>query len=202
MMKKVFIILLIALVVSVTIGSCAAADPGYHEVIESDFKDGEGNVISTGSVDKQTTVILELAQSFEVTIPEQIIFKDNGEGEYAGLGVVSATVHLLNPDHRLTVSVASDSYDDVNACWVLKETNSGSNKVNYLMKNGATDEDHLNIQAPSNLVTPNVPIITINGVTSDTSYLHLKIKDKMETVVTGSYEDLLTFTVNVVDLTP
>ena len=193
-MKKVLMILLSTMLVLSMVGMVSAA---------TQVSVGDLDVDSSKEVTVKVTVGLE--QSFTVTIPGDINLNDDAiPGTYTGYDTLSATVHLLNPNTKLVVSISSDNVEGhisgQSNYWKLK-SDGGDKEVLYIIASTTGEGDHINENANANWVYEHQPVITLTGPASVTKHLHFKIKDgQFGTVSTGDYSDTLKFKVELLPI--
>ena len=196
-MKKVLMILLSAMLVLSMVGMVSADT----EVSVGDLD------VNTHSKEVNVQVTVGLEQSFTVTIPDSINLNDDVmPGTYTGYDTLSATVHLLNPNTKLVVSIESDNVENhvsgQSNFWKLKST-VGNEEVLYIIASTNGESDHINENANANWVYEGQHVITLNGPASVTKHLHFKIKDgQFDSVSTGDYSDTLKFKVELLPITP
>ena len=191
-MKKLLMILLSAMLVLSMVGMVSAAEV-YIENLDP--------TSNSHSVEVQVTVGLE--QSFTVTIPDSINLNDDlNPGTYTAYDTLSATVHLLNPNTKLVVTIESENVDHQSGqdnYWKLK---SGDKSVDYIIASTTGEGDHINENANANWVYEGTEVISLKGPASVTKHLHFKIKDgQFSTITTGEYSDTLIFKVALLPTT-
>lgn len=195
-MKKVFQILILALLVFSMAGASMAADT------ETPINEGHPALSSgVGATSVTTTVSLHLSQSFTVTLPADFELDDLEEtGTYVAYAPVSATVHLLNSNNVLSVSVKGTTKNDDLKTWILTETNPTSGSTPKTLEYGVrlsdySDQGHVDFSSTLTLLESGAKIIEINSPVTRTKYLHFKLKST--DIQVGNYADTLTFTVAV-----
>ena len=160
--------------------------------------------VTTQSKEVPVQVTVGLEQSFTVTIPDSINLNDDAmPGTYTGYDTLSATVHLLNPNTKLVVSISSENVEGhisgQSNYWKLKSA--GNEEVLYIIASTNGESDHINENANANWVYEGQHVITLNGPASVTKHLHFKIKDgQFGTVTTGDYSDTLKFKVELLPI--
>ena len=196
-MKKVLMVLLGAMLI-LSMSGMVSAD---IEVIP-----GEGFNTSGDSVVHSVPVTVGLDQSFTVTIPSAINLDDTVQtGTYSGYDTLSATVHLLNPQTKLVVTISSDNSSIGDNLWNLTSTTDSSKKVKYIIAETGSSSVHIDENAPGNWLENGEAVLTLTGPTATpmVKHLHFKIKDgQFSSVEPGQYSDTLKFTVSLVSTAP
>lgn len=136
--------------------------------------------ISTDGGSHEVTVTYGVSQSFNVTIPSEITFRESTETV-----TISANDVIIPVNKSLIVSVDSETYD---GRWRLTDTTSTDNFVLY------------DIYTPDNeyRVGGIVPALTVNAGQSQGS-VDLEFVLRASATKAGTYTDTLTFTVDVVE---
>lgn len=186
MMKKAFMILAVAALVLSMAGSVAAVMIDETYLDEDHY--WEGNDTNGGNV----TVKLTLKQAFEVTLPTDFTFSVH-EQYYAANSIFKVSIFRLNASAVLYVNVTSPNSDfDQNLTMV-----DGSKKVEYRMALGDDQYDHIDEGEP--YVKNGGVIFSSSGDDFD-GRIHLKTSKLADAIdATGSYTDVLTFSIRVVE---
>ena len=175
-MKNVLMILISLAVVFAMAGAAGANEVNQ----DSQYK----------SADTQVTYTMN--EGYIVTIPAGVALSMANNAYVAnGSEEISADKVRINAGKVLTVKISGNDYDSDGGNWVLKETNQGSGKLNYTIKN---DQD---TALGNNTVV--LSVLAGHGwdggiFTSVSKILSFKTE---EVKISGSFEDTLTFTVSV-----
>lgn len=192
-MKKVLMVLLGAMLILSMSGMVSA----YTEIIP-----GEGFNTAGQSVEHYVPVTVGLDQSFTVTIPSAINLDDAVHtGIYSGYDTLNATVHLLNPQTKLVVTISSVNSSSGENLWNLTSITDSSKKVKYIIAETGSPSVHIDENAPGNWLENGEAVLTLTGPTATpmVKHLHFKIKEgQFSSVGPGQYSDTLKFTVSLV----
>lgn len=191
-MKNVFMLLLGAMLV-LSMAGVVSAETNPVEITNKTYTEG------TKSADVKVT--LALSQSFEVTIPADIVMTDAHEtGTYSGYDWVNATVHLLNPNTALLVNITSTNVDGHDGSgeeyWNL--IGSDSNKLQYIIASTGSPGTHASLTDSSNWISENEQLIYLSGHGVQNRCLHFCLASQLSSANVGTYEDTLTFNVYLV----
>lgn len=188
MMKKVLLILAVALII-LMVGGVSGAD-----VTQDNIKNLGDNYTVSG-----VEVVLTLDDVFTVTLPTGFVFEKDKDEFYDDNEPVKLYVGRLNETLKVNVSVNSSQYvANPDKLWNLTNKILPSNPaIQYLMKVGSSSTDHIEGAEDPKLVESDDVILS--NSTSQDVYLHVKIpKPSGELFFTGKYTDILTFKVELV----
>lgn len=183
-MKKLFIILLAALLIVSMSGFAVAG-----ELTGKDVAKGNDNMTSQ--------VTLDLDNTYTVTLPDTFTFgKLDSETYYHTKGLVEVEITVFNASELLVINVTSTKYDNN---WTLTDPVTAKT-LPYYMKVGGTNDhvvnpDNDNFAADKENFIKNEGTIIKTNVTDTTKYIHLKIPEKV--TETGKYSDQLKFTISI-----
>lgn len=186
-MKKIFAIALVIVMMA------AISVPVFAAVI-----DHEGDEAVEKSFSSATTIEYGVKQSYTVSIPDRIVLdtaEDDGKRSGEGEIVVSDAFIAANADLVLSVTSAITS-KDTNANWLLKDTKgTGAADVKYTIssvqeQDGQTT-NHGTVEKEGTVLSVG-SAVDFKDATATLTFL----ADKTMQVTT--YEDQLTFTVNIV----
>ena len=210
-MKKVFMILIAAVLLLSMIGTVSAADTVITNITELD--------------NATVPVILDLKNAYRVTIPAEIVFEsinidqqDPSKGrKYLATSQIAINVILLGANQNITVKISSEQYDDdvylpagslgslydeEQGAWQLWNETSNT-YVHYLISNSSSqitmegktsDMTQYKFTAGSDTFVYNGNFIADTNV-SKTVPIHAALADVPKNTV--QYTDSLKFVVNV-----
>lgn len=186
-MKKVLMILIGAMLILSMAGFGSGAD--YHIITGEDYdEDQELGTPTTQDV----TVTLVISDSFTVSILPSFELDKNSNGVYVYNDVIRADVTLIQSNGYLNVYL--DGKNTANEKWYLA---AGENKLEYAVKLGTGPLDHIDDHEsdPTVIKSGSCVLTASNGDPEDARYLHFKLLDSV--TATGTYTDILTFTVKI-----
>lgn len=211
-MKKVFMILLAAVLLLFVVGVV----PGVASATE---------ITNVSEMDTATTnVVLDLENKYKVTIPPEIRFVGTeitkttvNALKYTADAEVKVDVTLLPTDHNITVNVSSSNFNTQFNPTDIKDYGSGAWRLNstdseYLHYVISTGSSHLGVDGLSNDKTQYVipTSSTDNFIRSGDTIVdspvgvtvpfHIALVEVPTEVKT--YQDTLSFTVDLKDLSP
>ena len=187
-MKKIFAIALVIVMMA------AISIPAFAANVDHD-----GNENAVNAYESATTIEYGVKQSYTVSIPETIVLdKSEADGKRSGTGAIVVSDAYIAANVDLVLSVTSAKTDkETDARWLLKDSkDTGATDVEYTITSVQTQGDAEAITYDK--VAKEGTILSVGSAVAfeDATATLTFLADKTMQVTT--YEDKLTFTVNIV----